>query len=49
VTGEQVIVKVMDRGPFGDNSTILDLSRRAARRLGYIAAGRAPVRATILN
>jgi rare lipoprotein A len=49
VTGEQVIVKVMDRGPFGDNSTILDLSRRAARRLGYLAAGRAPVRATILN
>jgi rare lipoprotein A len=49
VTGRQVVVKVLDRGPFGDGGTILDLSRRAARRLGYIAAGRAPVRATILN
>lgn len=49
MTGRKVVVKVMDRGPFSDSGTILDLSRRAARRLGYISAGRAPVRATILN
>jgi rare lipoprotein A len=49
VTGQQVVVKVMDRGPFGDSGTILDLSRRAARKLGYVTAGRAAVRATILN
>jgi rare lipoprotein A len=49
VTGRKVVVRVLDRGPFGDSGTILDLSRRAARRLGYISAGRAPVGATILD
>lgn len=47
-TGKEVIVTVKDRGPFGDPGTILDLSRRAAGLLGYIRAGRAPVRAQII-
>jgi rare lipoprotein A (peptidoglycan hydrolase) len=38
---------VKDRGPYGEKSTILDLSRRAARILGYVDNGSAKVRATI--
>jgi rare lipoprotein A len=46
--GEEV-VGVRDRGPFGNAWTILDLSRRAARRLGYIDTGRAWVRAEVVG
>jgi rare lipoprotein A len=49
VTGKRVIVTVRDRGPYNDAGTILDLSRRAAQRLGYITAGRTRVAAMILN
>jgi rare lipoprotein A len=48
-----VNVKVVDRGPFGSaakaRNTILDLSRRAAEQLGYIDAGRTPVRVEVLQ
>lgn len=48
-----VTVRVVDRGPFGATAharnTVLDLSRRAAERLGYIAAGRTPVRVEVLE
>lgn len=47
--GKVVIVTVKDRGPYSDDKTILDLSRRAARKLDYIRAGRARVRAVVLN
>ena len=40
--GNQVIVKVTDRGPYVDGR-IIDLSVRAARELGIIAQGIAPV------
>ncbi len=48
-----VNVRVVDRGPFGTSQrakqTIIDLSRRAAQQLGYIGAGRAPVRVEVLE
>lgn len=44
-----VNVRVVDRGPFGKRSRILDLSRRAAQDLGYIGAGRTQVRVEVLE
>jgi rare lipoprotein A len=41
--GRAIIVRVNDRGPFVDGR-IIDLSAGAARRLGFHAAGTAPVR-----
>lgn len=47
--GASAVVTVRDRGPFGDKGTILDVSRRAARKLGFITAGRTEVRAVVLH
>jgi rare lipoprotein A len=47
--GRVVTVTVRDRGPYGDLKTKLDLSRRAARKLGFLGAGRARVRAVIVG
>lgn len=48
-----VNVRVVDRGPFGAaaeaRNTIIDLSRRAADRLGYVGAGRTPVKVEVLE
>jgi rare lipoprotein A len=48
-----VNVRVVDRGPAGITAharrTVIDLSRRAAQQLGYIQAGRAPVRLEVLE
>ena len=44
-----VNVRVVDRGPFGAEQTIIDLSRRAAEQLGYIDAGRTPVQVEVLE
>lgn len=44
-----VIVRVNDRGPFGDHRRILDLSRAAAEALDMIRAGVVPIRAEILR
>jgi rare lipoprotein A len=38
-TGESVRVRITDRGPFGHDDRIIDLSRAAARKLGIIKAG----------
>jgi rare lipoprotein A len=46
--GEVVTVTVQDRGPH-DEDFVLDLSRRAARKLGYVRAGSAKVKAKILD
>jgi rare lipoprotein A len=46
--GEVVTVTVKDRGPH-DEDFVLDLSRRAARRLGYVNAGSARVKAKVLD
>ncbi len=42
-------MRVVDRGPFSTQRTIIDLSRRAAQQLGYIDAGRTPVRVEVLE
>jgi rare lipoprotein A (peptidoglycan hydrolase) len=43
-----VLVRVNDRGPFGNHKRILDLSRAAAADLGILQRGVAPVRAEVL-
>ena len=43
-----VYVRVNDRGPFGDDGRIVDLSRAAAQALGMIRAGVIRVRVEIL-
>ena len=40
--GRSVIVRINDRGPFHDNR-IIDLSYSAAKKLGYVNSGTAPV------
>lgn len=47
-TGKQVEVEINDRGPFVEGR-IIDLSREAARRLGILAEGLAPVRISKLD
>jgi peptidoglycan lytic transglycosylase len=47
--GKKVTVRVADRGPYGDSSIKLDLSRRAARRLGFIRRGSTTIRARVLS
>jgi rare lipoprotein A len=46
--GRSVTVTVRDRGPY-NNDYVLDLSRRAARRLGYVRRGWTRVRAVVLH
>jgi rare lipoprotein A (peptidoglycan hydrolase) len=47
-TGAAVTVRINDRGPFKDNR-VIDLSLEAAKRLGMIAKGTAPVRLDVLE
>ena len=44
--GNAVTVTVQDRGPYTDGF-VLDVSRRAAKKLGFINAGSAKIRAII--
>ena len=44
----RVVVRVNDRGPFGDRSRLVDLSRAAAEALGTAQRGVADVRVEIL-
>jgi rare lipoprotein A len=46
--GRTVTVTVRDRGPY-DSDYVLDLSRRAARRLRYVRRGWTRVRAVVLH
>ena len=48
-TGASVLVRVNDRGPFGNEKRILDLSRAAAAELHLLGRGVAPVRAEVLE
>jgi rare lipoprotein A len=48
-TGDWVLVRVNDRGPYGKRKRILDLSKQAARRLGMLHDGIAKVRAEVLE
>jgi rare lipoprotein A (peptidoglycan hydrolase) len=47
-TGASVLVRINDRGPFGNHKRILDLSRAAASELGILGRGVADVRAEVL-
>ncbi|HUJ57070.1 MAG TPA: septal ring lytic transglycosylase RlpA family protein [Kofleriaceae bacterium] len=47
--GRSVIVRINDRGPYGHASRIIDLSEAAARVLGMIDAGVAPVELQVLG
>lgn len=46
--GQEVVVEVTDRGPFS-NRYVIDVSRVAAQRLGFIKRGWADVEITILQ
>ncbi len=46
--GKEVVVKVTDRGPYAPRF-ILDLSRAAARELGIIGIGHAPVEISLYH
>lgn len=46
-TGDSVVVKINDRGPFVDNR-LIDLSYAAAKKLGYQNRGTARVEVTVL-
>ena len=46
--GRSVVVRINDRGPFV-GGRVIDLTRAAARRLGFISSGIARVRLTVLQ
>ena len=48
-TGDKVIVRINDRGPYGQRGRILDLSRAAAKELDMIERGLVPIRAEIVE
>lgn len=47
--GRSVIVRINDRGPFGNKTRIIDLSEAAARVIGAIEAGVVPVRLEVMR
>jgi rare lipoprotein A len=47
--GKSVVVKINDRGPWGNRGGIIDLSRAAAKQIDMIRAGRVPVTVEILR
>lgn len=46
--GRSVVVRVNDRGPYG-GGRVIDLSRAAAEKLGYVRAGVTNVKVTVLD
>ena len=47
-TGKSVTVRINDRGPF-IKGRVIDLSKKAARALGILHTGHAPVEIFLLN
>ncbi len=47
-TGESVVVRINDRGPFHGNR-VIDLSREAAEEIGLIHSGVGPVQLEVLG
>jgi rare lipoprotein A len=47
--GRSVLVRVNDRGPYGNAARIIDVSEAAARVLGMIDAGVVPVRVEVVK
>ncbi|WP_067732313.1 septal ring lytic transglycosylase RlpA family protein [Novosphingobium naphthalenivorans] len=48
-TGRRILVRVNDRGPFGESARIIDLSKGAAELLGVRAKGKAAVRVRVVQ
>jgi rare lipoprotein A len=48
-TGAMVRVRITDRGPFGHEERIIDLSRGAAERIGLVRAGLAKVEVRVVE
>ncbi len=48
-TGQSVRVRITDRGPWGNERRIIDLSRGAAEKLGMLRAGVVKVKLTIVS
>ena len=48
-TGRSVVVLINDRGPFGVPSRVIDLSTAAARQLGILGEGVAPVTLSLMR
>lgn len=48
-TGRSVMVMINDRGPFGVRSRVIDVSTSAARVLGMLSEGVAPVTLTVMS
>lgn len=48
-TGDWVLVRVNDRGPYGPRTRIVDLSKEAARRLSMLREGVSRVRVEVLE
>ena len=48
-TGRRILVRVNDRGPFGESTRIIDLSKGAAELLGVRAKGKAAVRVRVVE
>ena len=48
-TGDWVLVRVNDRGPYGPRTRVIDLSKQAARRLSMLHDGVVAVRLEILE
>ena len=46
--GRSVVVRINDRGPF-TGGRVIDLSYAAARKIGMVASGTAPVRVEVLR
>jgi rare lipoprotein A len=48
-TGTSVRVRINDRGPWGDSRKVIDVSHRAAERLGFTAMGAVKVEIRIVS
>jgi rare lipoprotein A len=48
-SGEWVIVRITDRGPYAGKDRIIDLSYSAARQIGLLRQGVADVRVEVLH
>jgi rare lipoprotein A len=48
-TGQSVRVRITDRGPFGHEERIIDLSRGAAEKIGMLRAGVVKVKLRIVE
>lgn len=48
-TGRRILVRINDRGPFGESARIIDLSKGAAELLGVRGKGKAAVRVRVVD